>query len=268
LSFWPSENDPLLFDLADTSIEATATAVRALARRDPRNPLLDRAVRWLMVSRTGGYWVSTKQTAMALYGLLDLMQARREGPPAITADVYVNDTLAGSHSFTAASLTAPDPVIVTGTAREGANRVRIVTRGTGTVYWSATGVYFDTEAGEARSGGRQLAVARRYARLASVTLTDGTIRYREQPVTGPIRPGDVLTVRLTVAGTPDWRYLLLEDPLPAGVEAVQDTTAYPLERRQDGPTGGGTDRESSTATIGPCSSRSRSAGAATSTCTS
>ena len=34
----------------------------------------------------------------------------------------------------------------------------------------------------------------------------------------------------TAAGSPEWRYLALEDPLPAGVEAIQDTTAYPLER--------------------------------------
>ena len=33
-----------------------------------------------------------------------------------------------------------------------------------------------------------------------------------------------------MAGSSGWRYLMLEDPLPAGVEAVQDTTAYPLER--------------------------------------
>jgi uncharacterized protein YfaS (alpha-2-macroglobulin family) len=54
--------------------------------------------------------------------------------------------------------------------------------------------------------------------------------YRETPFTGTAKPGDVLTVRLTVAGSPEWRYLALEDPLPAGVEAIQDTTAYPLER--------------------------------------
>jgi hypothetical protein len=46
-----------------------------------------------------------------------------------------------------------------------------------------------------------------------------------------MHPGDVMTVRLTVAGSSDWRYLVIEDPLPAGVEAIQDTTAYPLERR-------------------------------------
>ena len=90
--------DPLLFDFADTSVEATAIAVQALARRDPRNPLLERAVRWLMLNRSGGYWITTKQTAMALYGLLELLQARNETPQPFTVDVYVNGALAGTHS--------------------------------------------------------------------------------------------------------------------------------------------------------------------------
>ena len=230
LSFWASDRDPLLFDLVDTSVEATATALRALAHRDPRNPVLDRAVRWLMVNRRGGYWISTKQTAMALYGLLDLLRARNETPQTFAADVYVNGTLAATQTFAPASLTQPDPVVITVPARPGANAVRIVTRGGGTVYWSATSVYFDAQAATARSGSRQLAVARRYARLTPARQRDGTILYREEPLQGAVRPGDVLTVRLTAAGSDDWRYLMLEDPLPAGVEAVQDTTAYPLER--------------------------------------
>ena len=56
------------------------------------------------------------------------------------------------------------------------------------------------------------------------------IVYQEQPLQGDVSPGDVLSVRITVAGSSDWRYLIVEDPLPAGVEAVQDTTAYPMER--------------------------------------
>jgi uncharacterized protein YfaS (alpha-2-macroglobulin family) len=55
------------------------------------------------------------------------------------------------------------------------------------------------------------------------------IVYRETPFSGTAKPGDVLTVRLTVAGSRDWRYLAIEDPLPAGTESIQDTTAYPLE---------------------------------------
>jgi uncharacterized protein YfaS (alpha-2-macroglobulin family) len=230
LSYWTSETDPLLQDSVQTRVEATALAVQALVRRNPRNPLLERAVRYLLLNRTGGYWGSTKQTAMAIYGLLAFMQARNETAQPFAVDVFVNGTLAGRTSFTAASMTAPDPHVVTVPARGGANDVRIVKRdGSGTAYWSAVGTYYDSAAAEARQGSRQLAITRRYALLTPVTVQNQIV-YREVPFTGTARPGDVLTVRLTVAGSKEWRYLAIEDPLPAGVESIQDTTAYPLEQ--------------------------------------
>ncbi len=80
VSWWAVANDPLIFDYAETSIEATAFAVQALVKRDPTNPLIERAVRWMMLNRTAGYWSSTKQTAMAIYGLLGVHAgARRNG---------------------------------------------------------------------------------------------------------------------------------------------------------------------------------------------
>ena len=228
LSYWASDSDPLLFDSVETRVEATALAVQGLARRNPRSPVLERAVRYLLLNRTGGYWGTTKQTAMAVYGLLAFMQARGETAQPFAVDVYVNGALAGRQSFTAESMTAPDPVMLRVSARSGANQVRLVKRDGGAVYWSAAGEYYDTAGAGARSGSRQLAVTRAYAVLTPVTVQNRIV-YRETPFAGTARPGDVLTVRLTVAGSRDWRYLALEDPLPAGVEAVQDTTAYPLE---------------------------------------
>jgi hypothetical protein len=229
LSWWAVDRDPLLFDATETSVEATAFAVQALVRRDPNNPLLERAVRWLMLNRTGGYWSTTKQTAMAVYGLLSFMRARGETAQPVSVDVFVNGASAGRRTFSAAAMTAPDPVVITMPASTGDNQVRIVKREGGVVYWSAAAVYFDTTGAAARTGDRHLAIARRYAVLTPVTVK-GRIVYREQPFTGAANAGDVLSVRLTVAGSADWRYLVLEDPLPAGVEAIQDTTAYPLER--------------------------------------
>jgi uncharacterized protein YfaS (alpha-2-macroglobulin family) len=228
LSYWASDSDPLLFDSVETRVEATALAIQGLARRNPRNPLLERAVRYLLLNRTGGYWGSTKQTAMAVYGLVAFMQARGDTAQPFEVDVYVNGTLAGRQSFTAEALTAPDPAVLSVAARPGSNQVRLVKRDGGTVYWSVSAEYYDTAGAGARSGSRQLAVTRAYSLLTPVTLQNRIV-YRETPFTGTARPGDVLTVRLTVAGSRDWRYLALEDPLPAGVEAVQDTTAYPLE---------------------------------------
>ncbi|MCC7125317.1 MAG: hypothetical protein IT178_10750 [Acidobacteria bacterium] len=229
LSWWNVERDDLLFDSIDTSVEATALAVQALSRRDPASPVLERAVRWLLLNRTGGYWGSTKRTAMAIYGLLGFMEARNEQAQSFSVDVFINNQPAGRQTFTAAQMTAPDPIVVTVPAQEGTNQVRLVKQGGGTVYWSATAAYYDPSTAEGRSGSRQLAVQRRYARLTPVTVRDRIV-YREDAFTGQASPGDVLVVRLTVAGSPEWRYLAIEDPLPAGVEAVQDTTAYPLER--------------------------------------
>lgn len=229
LSWWAAGRDDLLFDSVETSVEATAFAVQALARRNPENPIVERAVRWLLLNRSGGYWGSTKRTAMAIYGLLAFMQARGETAEPFTVDVFVNGEPTGRQSFDAAAMTAPDPVVVTFPARQGANQVRLVKRDGGTVYWSATAAWFDPSTAEGRQGSRQLAIARRYSRLVPATVRERIV-YREAPITGAVAPGDVLAVRLTVAGSADWRYLAIEDPLPAGVEALQDTTAYPLER--------------------------------------
>jgi len=229
VSWWAVANDPLLFDAAETSVEATAFAVQALSRRDPSNPLIERAVRWMMLNRTAGYWSTTKQTAMAIYGLLSFMQARGEAAQPFSVDVFVNGANVGRRTFSATAMTAPDPQVISVPANAGANQVRLVKRDGGTVYWSAAANYYDTTGAGARSGDRQLALTRKYALLTPVTVK-GRIVYREQPFTGSASPGDVLTVRLTVAGSPEWRYLAIEDPLPAGVEAIQDTTAYPLER--------------------------------------
>ncbi len=106
VSWWAVANDPLIFDYAETSVEATAFAVQALVRRDPTNPVVERAVRWMMLNRTAGYWSSTKQTAIAIYGLLAFMQARGETAQPFSVDVFVNGQPAGRHSFTAASMTA------------------------------------------------------------------------------------------------------------------------------------------------------------------
>jgi alpha-2-macroglobulin len=229
VSWWAVANDPLLFDYAETSIEATAFAVQALAKRDLNNPVVERAVRWMMQNRAAGYWNTTKQTAMAIYGLLGFMQARGEAAQPFTVEVLVNGQAAGRHSFTAKDIAASDPIVINAPATVGANQVRIVKKDSGTVYWSAAANYYDTATVDARQGSRQLALTRSYAVLTPVKVKDRIV-YRETPFTGTATPGDVISVRLTAAGSPEWRYLAIEDPLPAGVESIQDTTSYPLER--------------------------------------
>ncbi|RPJ83041.1 MAG: alpha-2-macroglobulin, partial [Acidobacteria bacterium] len=230
LAWWPAETDPLLEDYGDTSVEATALILKALAARDSKHPLLEPAARWLMLNRSyGRYWASTKQTAMALYGLLEYMRARGEGAAETTVDVFVNGQAAGTRTFTAADLTAPDPVILTAPATQGTNAIRIVKRGEGALYWSAEAHYFDRAGPLERTGSSALALVRTYAALSPVRAKDGRIVYRESPLSSSVAPGNLLLVRLTAAGSADWRYLMIEDPLPAGAEPIKQAQLYELE---------------------------------------
>jgi hypothetical protein len=220
----------LLFDVVDTGVEATALAVQALAARDPKHPLVEPAVRWLLLNRTFGvYWASTKQTAMVLISLLDLMRARQEKAADAEVEVFINGASAGVHRFTAASMTAPDPIEFTAPAKAGINTVKLVKRGEGPLYWAAQATYYDTRAAQDRTGGRALALQREYFSLTPVTVKDRIV-YRAAPFSGTARPGDVLLVRLTAAGAKDWRYLVVEDPIPAGTEPIQRDELYSLEK--------------------------------------
>lgn len=232
LSSWPVSADALLEDIGDTTVEATALALEALSARGTQDQTLERAARWLMANRNNGsYWVSTKQTAVALEGLLAFMKARGEKPAPVVADVTVNGVRVGTTRFDAAALLAPNPTLIEAPATSGVNAIRITKQGEGALYFDAGVRYYDPPASAERTGTRRLALLREYFSLTPVQVK-GRIVYRESAFSGTAKPGDLLLVRLTIAGSNDWRYLMVEDPLPAGAESVEKEEPYELEKRR------------------------------------
>jgi len=229
LAWWEMPVDPFLDDIVGTNVEPTALALRALAEHDGRNALLERVARWLFLNRTTGYWYNTRQTAIALDGLLAYMRARGEHAEPFTADIAVNGIRVATHAFDATAFAAPDPVLVEAPAVEGANTVTITKRGAGTLYYDASVRYYDRPAASDRTGSRRLAVTRAYSTLLPTTDKNGHIVYREGAFTGTAKTGDLLLVRLTTAGSSDWKYLMLEDPIPAGTEAVEQPQSLDVE---------------------------------------
>ena len=71
--------------------------MQALVVHEPRSPVLEAAVRYVLANRQSGmYWFSTKQTAMVLYGLTAYMRARGETGSPATVQVSVNGDAAGA----------------------------------------------------------------------------------------------------------------------------------------------------------------------------
>jgi uncharacterized protein YfaS (alpha-2-macroglobulin family) len=107
--------------------------------------------------------------------------------------------------------------------------VRVVTSGQGRLYYSTRVEYYSTESKLEKTGTVSLNLLRDYYRLVPVTQGERIV-YDNVPLEGPVSAGDLLAVRLTVTGS-EWKYLLVEDPIPAGTEFVERDGLFTLRNR-------------------------------------
>jgi uncharacterized protein YfaS (alpha-2-macroglobulin family) len=80
-----------------------------------------------------------------------------------------------------------------------------------------------------KAGTVSLNLLRDYFRLTPTRIGDRIV-YDTTPLNGPVAPGDVLAVRLTVTGS-DWKYMMIEDPIPAGTEFIPNDSLYEVRNR-------------------------------------
>jgi alpha-2-macroglobulin len=227
---WPVDRDNLMDFYGDATPEATAYAMKLLARARPQSPLLAKAALWLVAHRSEGfYWYSTKQTAMVIYGLTDYLKASGELKPNMNVTVTVNGKPVLSRRFGEADALSPVAPTIRLKAADlaGANEIRITKSGAGRLYWSARGEYFSTAQKLVRTGSVGLNLLREYFRLAQERDGEKMV-YRFTNFDGTLKPGDVLAVRLTVSGG-NWRYLMTEDPIPAGLEFIERDDLYEIK---------------------------------------
>lgn len=234
-AYWPAAYDSFMeFEIDDTA-ETTAYAVRLLSLTKPDSPLLPKAAFWLVSHRNGGYfWDSTKQTAMVVFGLTEYLKASHELEANFKAEVYVNGKQVLARQFTAAdgfNPAQPEVHLNTDRLQPGKNEIRIHKAGTGRLYWAVSGVYHSKEKRWIQNNKLSLNITRDYFRLQP-EHTNGKIVYRLDALSGEVHAGDVIAVRVTVGGS-EWRYLLVEDPIPAGAEFIQRDDLYELRQRPD-----------------------------------
>ncbi|HVP55764.1 MAG TPA: alpha-2-macroglobulin family protein [Candidatus Eisenbacteria bacterium] len=233
-AWWPTDTNNLMDFYGDTTPQATAYALKLLDRVDPQSPLLPKAALWLVSHRGQGYyWDSTQQTAMVIYGLTDYLQRTQELKPNFSVDVQVNGKTVATKKFGAADATAPPAMVTLAEAQlaQGANQIRLVKSGAGRLYWSARGEYYSSQPNAVNTGSFQLSTVRAYYRLTPRQAGDKLV-YHLDPLSGPVQVGDTLAVRITVGGS-DWRYLMIEDPIPSGTESIARDDLYQLDEKPD-----------------------------------
>ncbi len=204
----------------NTDTRSTAIILDAFVQLDPNHVLLPNVVRWLMVARKAGIWETTQETAWALVSLTDWMVATGE----LNADYAYGVLWDGAEKLSAQA--TRETVRESTALRFAGDELATSDRHTLTVFREeGTGVLYYTAhlslrlpADEVGALARGIVVSRQYVPVNCAL--DAAC-----PDVGQATVGETYEVRLTLVAPNDLYYVVLEDPLPAGCEAVDTSLA-------------------------------------------
>jgi alpha-2-macroglobulin len=212
------EEDTTNWWAMSTDTRSTAIILDAYARLDQKNELAPNIVRWLMVARQFGYWATTQETAWSLIALTDWMVATGELNPNYDYAVFLNDKSVTEGTFTPQNVQTPvqQQIAIKDLIANEANQLTFSRGpGEGVMYYTAHLRVFQPVEDLKPVDNRGVIVQRRYT-LASCAEAD---RNKCPEVTNA-KVGDVIRVDLTIIAPHDLYYVSVEDPLPAGAEAI------------------------------------------------
>ena len=224
----------------NTDTRSTAIIIDALTRLDPEgvaSSLGPNAVRWLMSARTANRWETTQENAWAIIALTDWMAATGELEGDYDWRVELNGQALGQGTVT------PETVQQVTSLRADIQQL---------LPGQTNGLVLERTAGAGQTGGGQMyytahlktyapvqdiqplnrgfAVSREY-RLADC----GNIDPKAQcPTINSAKVGDVIQVKVALVVPYSSYYVIVEDPLPAGTEAL-DTSLRTTSQSVEGP---------------------------------
>jgi uncharacterized protein YfaS (alpha-2-macroglobulin family) len=204
----------------NTDTRTTAIVLSTLSLMDVDNPLNANAVRWLMSNRSNGHWRGTQETVWALMGLTNWMEASGELRADYQYAVALNEERLGGGYANQDNLRRNHHlhVDVTDMLTDEMNRLAFARDdGPGNLYYSAH-LNVALPVDEVGALDQGIIISRDYFHFdsAETSLSDA------EPITQASQ-GDLLLVRLTLVAPSTLHYVMIEDPLPAGFEAVDQS---------------------------------------------
>lgn len=204
----------------NTDTRSTAVILDAFVRLDPENALLPNVVRWLMIARKGGIWETTQETAWALVALTDWMVASGE----LDADYAYGLLWDGAEKLagqaTRETVKESQAVRISGDELATGDKHSLTVfreEGPGVLYYTAH-LSLQLPADEVGALARGIFVERQYVAVDSPLD-------KPAPDVAEAAVGETYEVRLTLVAPNDLYYVVLEDPIPAGCEAVDASLA-------------------------------------------
>ena len=205
-----------------TQAETTAMALLATCLIRPGEPRLPRVARRLMLQRRGDHWSSTRDTAMVLYAMVEYLKLSRELEPDYTARIVLNGRVRASVRMTPQMVGRPEQVIEIPVAdlTTGENTLQVELDKEGILHYTAElAQYIAQEDIPAVASRARLDIDRQYYLLRPQPGVEEP-QMPSRPV-DRVRYGDTLRCVVTLTAAADHSYMILEDYLPAGCEAIE-----------------------------------------------
>ena len=194
-----------------------AIVLMALLRVDPRHAVVAKLARGLLERRLGGAWRNTQENAYALVALTDYAREYEAVLPDLTARAWVGGANVLDVAFKGRELATKtaftDMQQILGLSQEPGDELLPVVlqrKGQGRLYYRLGAEWAPS------------AQAELPARAQGFTVTRA-VRTRSGPATTAVPAGEPIAMDLTIRSDTRVRYVVLDVPLPAGLEGVSRT---------------------------------------------
>ncbi len=190
-----------------STIRTTAMSLSAFVKIRGSSALADAAANYLVQERTGYGWGTTNETSFTILGLTDYLAGRQEFSGAsefmveVNGDALATGTLQAGNLFT--SIEVPVEQL-----ESGLNNIKLTASGTEPLYYDIVTRYTAQKVDMEAAG--NIIVTRQY-------LDPETNKPLER-----FTAGQLVKVQLTITMPEDVSFVIVEDRLPGGLEALNE----------------------------------------------
>jgi len=213
-------NIPGRYAWLDEPVVAQAEALRLELVRNADGETIDRLTRSLLDMRRNGTFGCACENAAALNALVDL--AAREKPADFTATASLGSKTIATERFTGAHAPQRTANVAMRALPAGRSDIGLTKNGTGTLHYAVTYTYRLAGAAPGRLNGLRVT---RVVREANTTPVLATLGLSTPTSSLTLAPAHVFDVELQIVSDHPVERVLITDPLPAGLEAVDTSFA-------------------------------------------
>jgi hypothetical protein len=211
------DDDAWLSWIYSSNARTTAIILQTLLETGADHPLISAMARWLVSERKTGRWHSTQENFFVFYALNDFYRIYEKVKPDFKAEVTLAKKILLKEIFKSASQTARASVPLTDFKAGKELPLKFAKEGPGTLYYGARLTYAPRRQLEPRDEG--FAVYKKIESLAGKPLES-------------IEAGSLVVVTLQILVPKESLFVVVDDPLPAGFEAVNAGFLTESEEKQ------------------------------------